>query len=176
MTTKPKTKSKPAATEPLEIAENQKAAAAAWNVPIAVLKLAKSQGCTAFKSGRVHRGEFLDWLKNHEAEAGQAVAVDLEKAERGELEKEKLRAQIILLRSRNERESRESIPVAEACAEWGRAVAIIQEECQILMDDRDRYRVFCERIKSRIGSMFQLTPGEMIAAIEKFYSPKPSQK
>jgi hypothetical protein len=177
MNTKPKTKSKPATAEPLEIAPNQSAASASWDVPLAVLKAAKSQGCKAFSpGGRINRQEFFSWLKTHEADADQAVALDLEKAERAELELQKLRAQIRLLRSRNERETRETIPIAEACAEWGRAVAIAQEECQILMDDRDRYRVFCERWKSRVGSMFQLTPQEMIATIEKFYTPSPAVK
>jgi hypothetical protein len=153
MTPKPKSKTKPAAAEPLEIAENQKAAAAAWNVPIAVLKLAKSQGCTAFKSGRVHRGEFLDWLKNHEAEAGQAVALDLAKAEKGELEKERLRAQIILLRSRNDRETRTTIPIQEAREETARALAILQDEYRQLMEP-DLYRAACIKAKSRMGEVF----------------------
>jgi len=154
MTTKPKTTPpKPAAAVPLEIAENQKAAAAAWNVPLAVLKLAKAQGCTAFKSGRVHRQEFFAWLKTHEAEAGQAVELDLQKAERAELEKERLRAQIILLRSRNDRETRTTIPIQEAREETARALAILQEEYRQLMEP-DLYRAACIKAKARMGEVF----------------------
>jgi hypothetical protein len=176
MTEKTKSKTKPAAV-PLEIAPNQSAAAASWDVPLAVLKAAKAAGCKAFSAGgRINRTEFFEWLKTHESEAQGAVAVDLEKAERGELEKEKLRAQIILLRSRNDRESRESIPIAEACGEWARAVSIMQEEAKNLMDSPELYRVFCERSKSRTGEMFQFTPQEMIAAIERYYAPKAPRK
>lgn len=164
-----KKKTKPTA-EPLEIAPNQTAAAASWDVPLAVLKAAKAAGCKAFSpGGRVNRKDFFAWLKTHEAEAQGAVALDLEKAERAELEKEKLRAQIQLLRSRNDRETRELIPFGEACGEWARAIAIDQEEAKNLMG-RDEYRVWCIRSKTRIGEVFELSKAEAVTAIEKFYA------
>ena len=153
MTTKQKTPSKPAATEPLEIAENQKAAAAAWKIPLAVLKAAKAAGCTAFKSGRVHRAEFFEWLAKHEETAAEAEALDLKKAEKAELEKERLRAQIVLLRSRNDRETRTTIPMEEAREETARALAILQEEFKALMDPA-LYRAACIKAKARTGEVF----------------------
>ena len=154
MTTKPKTKSKPAATELLEIAPNQSAAAASWDVPLAVLKAAKGAGCKAFSpGGRINRQEFFAWLKTHEAEAGQAVELDLQKAERAELEKERLRAQIILLRSRNDRETRTTIPIQEAREETARALAILQEEYRQLMEP-GLYRSACIKAKARTGEVF----------------------
>lgn len=154
MKTKTKTTPpKPAAAAPLEIAENQPAAAAAWNVPLPVLKLAKSQGCPAFKSGRVHRGEFFDWLKSHEADAETAVAADLAKADKQELEKERLRAQITLLRSRNDREIRTTIPIEVAREETARALAILQEEFRQLMEPA-LYRAACIKARSRTGEVF----------------------
>ena len=149
---KPKPKSEKPAAEPLEIAENQKAASASWKIPMAVLKLAKSLGCPAFKSGRVHRKEMLQWIEDHEAEAADAVAVDIEKADKVELEKEKLRAQVALLKAKLAREENETIPRTEAAEEWQRAVSIIQDEAKQLMD-RDMYRVFCDRTKARIGNL-----------------------
>lgn len=154
MKIKPKTTPlKPAATAPLETAENQKAASAAWDVPLAVLKAAKAAGCAAFKSGRVHREEFFEWLAKHEGTAAEAEALDLKKAEKAELEKERLRAQIVLLRSRNDRETRTTIPMEEAREETARALAILQEEFRQLMDPV-LYRVACVKAKSRTGEIF----------------------
>jgi hypothetical protein len=146
-----KTKTSDLATVP-EIAENQKSAAALWGIPVPVQKLAKSQGCNAFKSGRVHRKPLLEWVKQHAGESEKAVALDLEKAERAELELERLRVQIRLLRSRNERENRTLITMEEARSEWARCIAIAQDEFRALMDP-DHYRVACIRWKSRCGEV-----------------------
>ncbi len=152
--TKPKSKpSKPIAVVALEVAANQKAASASWGVPLAILKAAKAAGCPAFSpSGRINRTGFFEWLKSHEGEAGQAVALDLAKADRQELDNEKIRAQIRLLRSRDERENRTLITMAEARSEWARCIAIAQDEFRALMDP-DHYRVACIRWKSRCGEV-----------------------
>ena len=152
MTKRTKSESKPTAPEPLELAENQKSAAALWGIPVPVQKLAKSQGCSAFKSGRVHRKPLLEWVKRHAAESEQAVSLDLAKANKQELELEKLRAQIRLLTSRDDREKRDLITMTEARSEWSRALAIGQEEAKGLMES-DVYRVFCVRWKSRCGEV-----------------------
>lgn len=145
--------SKPAAHVPLEVAANQKAASASWNVPLAVLKAAKAGGCKAFSpGGRIKRAEFFAWLRTHEGEAEQAVALDLAKADRQELENEKIRAQIRLLRSRDDRESRTVIPMEEAVAEWSRALSILESEYKSLMDP-EHFRVAQTRAKSRIGEV-----------------------
>ncbi len=158
MNKRTKSVSKPTAAEPLEIASSQAAASASWNVPLAILKASKASGCAAFSpGGRINRQEFFAWLKNHEAEAGQAVALDLEKAERAELEKEKLRAQIRLLRSRDDRENRTLITMAEAVAEWSRALSILEEEYKSLMEP-EHFRVAQIRAKSRIGEVLPETP------------------
>jgi hypothetical protein len=151
---KPKSKpSKPAAVVPLEVAPNQQAASSSWDVPLAVLKAAKAAGCPAFSpGGRINRTGFFAWLQTHEGEADHAVALDLAKADRQELDNEKIRAQIRLLRSRNERESRSLITMTEARAEWSRCIAIAQEEFKSLMEP-DHYRVACVRWKSRCGEV-----------------------
>jgi hypothetical protein len=147
-----------ATAEPLDIAPNQKAASASWNVPLAVLKAAKAAGCKAFSAGgRVNRKDFLEWLAANSKDAEQAVALDLAKADKQELEAEKIRAQIRLLNSRNERETRTVISLVEAQAEWARAASIFQEEVRQLMEP-EHYRVAVTRAKTRIGEMFTEEP------------------
>jgi hypothetical protein len=152
MTTK-KSKSKTTAKHQTT-APNQSAAASAWGVPIAVLRAAKAAGCDAFTtSGRIHREPFMAWLKSNSDEATTAAEIDISKAEKTELEKERLRAQIILLRSKNDREQNTVILRTTAVTEWARSMAILQEEFKLLMDD-EKYAIACDRAKSRIGEMF----------------------
>lgn len=135
-------------------APNQSAAASAWGIPIAVLRAAKAAGCEAFTtSGRIHREPFMAWLAENSDQANTATAVDLEKAEKSELEREKLKSQIALLRSRNEREERVVIQRDFVKQAWAAALSLIQEEARMSINDDDRYRVFCERIQAGLGAL-----------------------
>ena len=49
--------------------DSQAAAAAALNIDIYEIRVAKRQGCPAFRSGRVYRRELLDWLAKHRPHA-----------------------------------------------------------------------------------------------------------
>ena len=47
----------------IEYFDSQASAAAALKIDIYDLREAKRQGCPAFRSGRVYRGELLSWLE-----------------------------------------------------------------------------------------------------------------
>ena len=49
--------------------DSQASAAAALNVDIYLLREAKSEGCPAFRSGRVYREPLLEWLGKHKPRA-----------------------------------------------------------------------------------------------------------
>jgi hypothetical protein len=141
-------------TKQIKIAPSLKSASAAWNIPLAVLKAAKADACPAFTpNGRVKHDELMEWIKQNSDQATTAAEVDISKAEKTELEKERLRAQIILLRSKNDREQNTVILRTTAVTEWARSMAILQEEFKQLMDD-EKYAIACDRAKSRIGEMF----------------------
>jgi hypothetical protein len=145
------TTSKP--NKPLAIAPNIKAAFASWGVPVAVLKAAKAQGCDAFSpGGRIDRAKFMQWLNDNSQAADTAVDIDLKKADKTELESERLRAQIVWQRLKNDRESKTTISRAEAVEAWARAMSILQEEFRQLMEP-ERYAIACERAKMRIAEL-----------------------
>ena len=138
--------------KPLAVAINMKAASASWDVPITVLRAAKAEGCDAFHlSGRIDRKKFLVWLNANYDKAESAKEHDMSLQDKTELEKEKLKAQIIQIRSRNDRESSNVIACNQVKMEWARCIAIVQEEARNLINDDDKYRIFCERIQARIG-------------------------
>lgn len=148
---KPKTKTASPAP-PLEIAENQQAAAAAWSIPVAVIKAAKAAGCRAFQGSRIHRAPLVDWIRRNAATADRATADDISKASKEELELIRLRAQTRVLVSKADALDRVSISKEEAKAGFARGVAIVEEEAQALMEP-DHYRIFIDRCKTRIGNV-----------------------
>jgi len=149
---KPKRKpSKPSTNLP-EVAENQKAAASAWGIPIAVIRAAKADGCQAFQGSRVRRDPLLEWIKKNSGASKQAEVADLAKADSSELKRLKLANEVELSGIKIDREKRTTIPRDEAKAEWARAVGIVEDEAKGLMEP-DHYRIFIDRIKKRIGTV-----------------------
>jgi hypothetical protein len=147
-----KHKPTPPPTNPPEVCDSLRAAAGAWSIPIAALRLAKSSGCPGFVNGRVHRGPVMAWLRQNSDVAEQAAAGDLEKCTRAELEFARLKAQTRLAISRADAADKLTIPRDEAKAEWARAVSIFEQEFSSLMEP-DHYRIAISRCKARIGSL-----------------------
>ena len=126
-----------------------KSAHALWGIPVAVLKRAKGEGCSAFRAQRIHRTPLLQWIKeNPEAASG----ADAENSSKAELEIRKLAAQVAQIELKVEKERGVLIKKGEAKDEWARAIAIVMEESKSLMD-KEYFRVFADRIKSRIGEV-----------------------
>jgi hypothetical protein len=142
---------KPAVKIP-EIAESMKSATALWGIPAAVLRSAKASGCGAFKGARVFRTPLLEWLKANQAVAGEAVKIDIAKANRGELEVEKLRAQTAMFILRTQMLDRTLILRTEATAEWSRAVSILEQEYRAFLEPA-HFAVAQNRAKLRIGNL-----------------------
>jgi len=129
-----------------EVADSMRQAESLWKIPLTVMKVAKASGCPAFEKSRVHRAELERWLKKHpEVQASAKATTDA-----AELRRQKLQEEVLLIRAKNRRETRITIPMSEALAETARFIAIVQEEAKALLDPT-AYRVFCTRIKTRTG-------------------------
>jgi hypothetical protein len=153
--TKPPTskpKPTPPPTNPPEVCDSLRAAAGAWSIPIAALRLAKSSGCPGFVNGRVHRGPVMAWLREHSDVADQAAAVSLEKCTRAELEFSRLKAQTRLAISRADAADRVVILKTEATAEWARAIAILESEYSQFLEPA-HFAIAQRRAKLRIGNL-----------------------
>ena len=148
----PKKPTKPKANrgEAGEYVESMKAGAAKWGIPVHVMKIAKAAGCPAFSGSRIRRAELEAWLDENPKARGEGEMAATE----AELKRRKLQNDVSLGDVKNDKEKRNTIPLAEAKAEWGRAASIVQEEANQLME-RDHYRVFVERCKSRIGEILE---------------------
>ena len=147
-------KDTPSETDP-EIALAMKEATVRWGIPSAVLKAAKLDGCPAFeKSGRIYKTPLMAWIEKNSDKAAAATEMDLRKADKHALEEERLRQQILLLKAKHEREQGNVIPRDLARAEWTRAAAIFQEEAKMLME-KDLYRTWIERCKTKIGNLME---------------------
>ena len=133
-----------------EVAQSIKQASAFWGISANVMRIAKSAGCPAFVQHRVHREPLLKWLEENPESAGKGEAL----TDAAELKRQKTEAEVKLLRAKIAREERETIPLEEAKSEWARALSIIQEESKQLME-KDHYRIFIERCKSRIGNILE---------------------
>jgi hypothetical protein len=110
--------------------------------------VAKASGCPAFIEHRIHRDALLKWLTENPDAATKGEAI----SDAAELKRQKLQAEVDLLRVKIDMQKRTLIPMDEAKSEWARALAIGQEEAKNLMEP-DVYRVFCERWKSRCGEV-----------------------
>lgn len=135
-----------------KIAMNMKQAEVVFGVSKAVQKLAKENGCTAFKAQRVHRDPLLQWVKDNPQLVAKAEAAANDTRDHAELKRQKLAAEVTLLDAKVDSIARTTISRDEAKSEWARALAIIQEEAKSLMEP-DPYRIFCERIKAKIGEV-----------------------
>jgi hypothetical protein len=131
-----------------DVAQSMKQAEAFWGISVSTMRIAKAAGCPAFVQHRIHRDALVEWLEKNPTAVGKGEAL----TDAAELKRQKTEAEVRLLRAKISREERETIPLAEAKAEWGRAASIVQEEAKQLME-KDHYRVFVERCKSRIGEI-----------------------
>jgi hypothetical protein len=147
MKTKSK-KEKPETTP--DVAQSMKQAEAFWGISGSTLRIAKAAGCPAFIQHRIHRDPLIAWLEKNPDAAGKGESL----TDAAELKRQKTEAEVKLLRAKIAREERETIPLADAKAEWARAASIVQEEAKQLME-RDHYRVFVERCKTRIGNLLE---------------------
>jgi hypothetical protein len=135
-------------TSDSHVATSMKQAVSLWGISLQVIKIAKAEGCSAFVGSKIYRDDLITWLEKNPSAAGKGEAL----ADIAELKRQKTEAEVKLLRAKISREERETIPLEEAKMEWGRASAIVQEEAKNLME-KDHYRVFVDRCKSRIGNM-----------------------
>ena len=131
-----------------EVAQSMKQAESFWGISANTLRVAKAAGCPAFVQHRIQREPLLKWLETNQDAVGKGEAL----TDANELKRQKVEAEVKLLRAKIAREERETIPLDEAKSEWGRASAIVQEEAKNLLS-KDLYRVFVERCKTRIGNM-----------------------
>lgn len=115
-----------------------------WEIPLAEMRRAKRNGSQAFRSGRIYRDDLIEWLEANPR--GPEIAGDESKEG---LECQRLKVQIEGLKLRIEREKGELLPAAIVREEQARFVSIFCEECRLLMD-KDKYRVFVDRVKSRV--------------------------
>ena len=134
--------------ETRDVAQSIKQAAALWGIPKATMLIAKNAGCRAFVQHRVHREPLLKWL----AENPEASAEGDSKTSEAELKRKKLQNEVTLGELKIANENKKTILREKAKEEWSRAVAIVQEEAKMLMD-KQIYRVFIDRIKSKIGNI-----------------------
>lgn len=167
MTKKPKSiQSKPKAKRGTagEYVESMKVAEAQWKIPVHVLRVAKAAGCPAFSGSRIKRAELEQWL----AENPEAKAEGDQAATEAQLRRQKLNNEVTLGNLRIARERKESIAVIDAQTVWAIVVSVVQEEAKMMMD-RDEYRTFVIRCKTRIPTIEDLSPQEMIDLIKNFY-------
>ena len=131
-----------------DTAQSMSQAESIWGIPKNILRVAKASGCPAFVEHRIHRDALLKWLDENPDTATKGETI----SDASELKRQKLQAEVDLLRVKIDMQKRDLITMAEARAEWSRALSIGQEEAKNLMES-DVYRVFCERWKSRCGEV-----------------------
>lgn len=137
-------------TEESHVAMSMVQAESLWGISKSTLRIAKAAGCPAFVQSKIYRDDLMAWLEKNTDAAGKGEAL----TDAAELKRQKTEAEVKLLRAKISREERETIPLSDAKAEWGRAASIVQEEAKNLME-KDHYRVFVERCKTRIGNLLE---------------------
>ena len=125
-----------------------KQASSLWGISIGTLRVAKAAGCPAFVQSKIYRDDLVKWLEENPDAGGAGEGI----TDAAELKRQKTQAEVELLRAKIDREKRVTIPLVEAREETARCIAIGMEEAKGLME-RDHYRVFCERWKSRTGEV-----------------------
>ena len=131
-----------------EYVESMKVGSVRWGIPVAVMKIAKAAGCDAFCGSRIKRPELEKWLAENPAASNEGEMAATE----AELKRRKLQNEVTLGDVKIAIAKRDLVPLDEARSDGARWIAIVQEEAKNLMEI-DHYRVFCERVKSRIGTM-----------------------
>jgi hypothetical protein len=125
-----------------------KQASALWGISVGTLRAAKSSGCPAFVGSKIYRDDLVEWLEKNPDRAGEGDASD----DHAELKRQKTKSEVELLRAKIDREKRHTVPLIEAREETQRCISIGMEEAKGFME-KDHYRVFCERWKSRVGEV-----------------------
>lgn len=129
-----------------KVAQSMRQAFTWWGIPINVQKKAKADGCPAFVEHRVHREELLEWIeKNPDSQAEDDSTSSAE-----ELKRQKLLNEVAILRIKVAKEEGTSMSKEQVKAEWARCMAIVHEEARNVINDDDRYRTFCNRLKAGI--------------------------
>lgn len=149
MQTKHKPKTKPPVPS---CANSMKQAAQLWKIPMPILRAAAAAGCGAFRNHRVYRSDLTAWLQNH-PEVFQQVAETASNRDRMQaLRCQKLQLQTQALEFQLEIAKGLMIPKTEAEETWSSCVAVVTEEAKSALD-REQYRLFIERIKTRISAI-----------------------
>jgi hypothetical protein len=111
-------KRKPA-TKESHVAMSMAQAESLWGISKSTLRIAKAAGCPAFVQSKIYRDDLVEWLEKNPTAVGKGEAL----TDAAELKRQKTEAEVRLLRAKISREERETIPLAEAKAEWGRAAS-----------------------------------------------------
>ena len=130
------------------VAQSMKQAESLWGISKSTMVIAKAAGCPAFVEHRIHRDALVTWLEKNPDAAGKGEAL----TDAAELKRQKTEAEVKLLRAKIAREERETIPLSEAMEAISMVISIDAEEAKGLME-RDHYRVWCERTKTRISAI-----------------------
>ena len=125
-----------------------KQASSLWGISIGALKSAKAAGCPAFVQSKIYRDDLVKWLEENPSGAGEGADSD----DHAELKRQKTKSEVELLRAKIDKEKRITVPLEEAREETQRCISIGMEEAKSFME-KDHYRVFCERWKSRNGEV-----------------------
>lgn len=119
-----------------------------WGISVAAMRVAKAKGCPAFVQHRIHRDPLIEWLEKNPDTAGEGADIK----DHAELKRMKTQGEVELLRAKIDKEKRITIPLTEAREETQRCISIGMEEAKGFME-KDHYRVYCERWKSRVGEV-----------------------
>lgn len=115
-------------SNPPAIAQNMTQAETLFGIPKAIQRASKRAGCEAFRAQRIHREPLLAWVEANPQIVAEIEAATAKSSDLAEIRLAKLRAEIRLLTSKDERLQAECIPTKAAESEWRRACRIIFAE------------------------------------------------
>jgi len=130
-------------------APSMRAARTQWGISMPILKAAKAAGCPAFKSGRVNRVQLMRWVRANPRAVAEAEQATRQKAGFDELRRQKLQAEVALLKSKHKRLIASYILIEVAREVWAECEAICFESAVDLLD-LDMFRILKERCQSRL--------------------------
>ena len=135
--------------KPQNIAESMRAAHELWGLSFTLMRAAKARGCPAFKSGRVNRVQLMRWVRANPRAVAEAEQATRQKAGFDELRRQKLQAEVALLKSKHKRLIASYILIEVAREVWAECEAICFESAVDLLD-LDMFRILKERCQSRL--------------------------
>ena len=125
-----------------------------WGIPAAVLREAKRRKAPGFVAHRIFRAKLEPWLKRHPEVAADIEAAARSKESDSEMKRRKLAIAIEHAQLDLDCAKGELVPKLEMQGTLDLAAAIVQEEAKGLME-KDHYRVFIERIRSRLNGVLR---------------------